>query len=139
MHALLTFKFFALLEILLSLLTFIFFTVNKEPSGIIATEIALNAALGCIAGAMLLGGNKKGVVLSKIWALLQIPYIVITGKTGVVFAIVFVQSLHFKITFTNYLNPLIDANFGSYQLGINITGISLLILITIIASKQKKT
>ena len=98
MNKILNYKNLAIAQILIAGLTFLAIT---DGANLINGQRLLVAAIGLAGGVFLLKENtKKGLMLSIIWAVLQIPIYVSGNEDGSVFVFNTHQSIHFYYYYT---------------------------------------
>lgn len=124
------YKFLAIVEIILSCLVLFPYTFPGAFNhlNITSYEATFNAILGLIAGILLLRRSGHAVLLSKIWSLLQIPYIIIGDNLNIKFAIYFFQGLFFNIPVTHSVARVINPLQPYESYGVNLVGILFFIL-----------
>lgn len=127
-------KFIAGLEFILALITIInVFLAGANTLG--EREMILNGVLGVIGGLMLWKRDTKGLILTRIWALLQIPIYIKQNGNGIIFAWTFFQTLTVNMTGSDagYYLPrsvlLTHPNITQTTWGINLIGLAIFLIL----------
>lgn len=120
------YKYFGIGAIVISSLVLILSLLAQFIGGsdIEVVERGIAGLLGLVAGILVLKKNKEGLLLSKIWVLLSIPYYIAGTKSGIDFAFAF-QTITLNLKFTQT-----SPDLQSYTtIGFNILGIIVFILL----------
>lgn len=122
--------FLGITTIILSVIGIASSATQSSNTSIVDIEHFLAGIFGLIPGILLLLKSNKGLLLAKIWSVIQIPYFVSQSEAGVNFAIAFHNiTLYISTTNQKYtiLNPTkLSQEYTTY--GINLVGVILLIL-----------
>lgn len=101
-------------------------------------ESVVNGILGSIGGILLFLQKKPGLLLSRIWAALQIPVYISGSSNGINIAFYFIQLIFIPITKTTSINRLVDPTQSYTTVGVNLVGIIFLVLLMLIKPSKSK-
>lgn len=118
-------KYFAIVELVLSIASvfIIFLTLSELLRGnLLVIEQLVTAIVGVVASVLLLINNKIGVFLSRIWTVMQIPFLGLTVG-GITYPITFTTAIHLQFNYGIYIENV------SFFLGVNFIGLALFMIL----------
>lgn len=128
----------AIIVLIVAIFTLFLVLIEKRATtDLLTAEVLFNSILGIIGGILLLKNAKYGLMISLIWAILQIPYYVKGDINGYSFVFNFFQTLHFDYGYRFFIPIGKIQPFEAY--GINLVAVLYLLILLFTKTSTSKS